>query len=167
MARYWTSVGWGGATIDADNPTTAAEKAARSFFLLSGEVFVRDINTGETWRITIRDRQAVGKEGITVGRVSEPNEEGYAGWPNWETWFLFSTLTNDPDLYREVQQLVREYDAAALRDYVRDVVLNIDALSITAGDVVQALVEESLNRVAWFRLWEALRELNLEGRETP
>ena len=88
-----------------------------------------------------------------MGRIFDTTDEGqgYAGWPNWETWWVFTTLTNDEGLYAQALQVVWKHDAAALKEFVADI------LDVERMGLARALVEEALNRVSWFELWKDLR----------
>jgi hypothetical protein len=55
----------------------------------------------------------------------ESRSTGYNGWPSYETWLVFTWLTNDPVTFDECTSLARAADDAhdsadALKGYVED-----------------------------------------------
>jgi len=71
-------------------------------------------------------------------------ESPYNGWPSYETWLVFTWLTNDPLTYEDCVRLAREandvHDAArALNGYVEDLLPLLEQASLCTDLVVAAL----------------------------
>ena len=79
-------------------------------------------------------------------------ESRYNGWPSYETWLVFTWLTNDPVTYEDCASLVKladdAHDAAdALKGYVEDLSPLLEEASLCTD-----LVTAALGRVDWVAL---------------
>ena len=88
----------------------------------------------------------------------------YYGWSNYETWILYTHLTNSEQLYHGAAQAAQE-GADTLRERVLDTLDNLLAMT---GDrigpthpvltLLRDLMLTSLQKVDWRELAEALEE---------
>lgn len=78
----------------------------------------------------------------------------YNGWTNWETWMVFSHLSNDERMYEDMREIVSGYvpgygymqstgirsRAEELRGYVWDIVTESETVNTTGivGDLISA-----------------------------
>ncbi len=79
-------------------------------------------------------------------------ESRYNGWPSYETWLVFTWLTNDPVTYEDCVSLVRAADDAhdaadALKSNVEDQSPLVEEASLSTD-----LVNAALGRVDWAAL---------------
>jgi len=79
-------------------------------------------------------------------------ESRYNGWPSYETWLVFTWLTNDPLPYEDCVSLAKSVDDAhaaadALRDYVEELSPLLGEASLYTD-----LVTAALGRVDWAAL---------------
>ena len=88
----------------------------------------------------------------------------YNGWTNYETWVLYTHLTNDEGLYHGAVQAARE-GPEVLRERVLDTLDNLVAVAgdrVGSSDPVLSLLRDlmltSLQNVSWGELAEALKE---------
>jgi len=80
----------------------------------------------------------------------------YNGWPNYETWAVYTHLTNTEALYHTAQEMARGGDEI-LKNYVED--LTNECIGEGLGRLlVQDVVDSFLRQVDWRRLAEALLE---------
>ncbi len=71
-------------------------------------------------------------------------ESQYNGWPSYETWLVFTWLTNDPVTYEDCVSLARAaadaHDAAdALKGYIEELAPLVEEASLSADLVTAAL----------------------------
>ncbi len=79
-------------------------------------------------------------------------ESPYNGWPSYETWLVFTWLTNDPVTYEDCVSLARSADDAhdaadALKGYVEEQSPLVEEASLYTD-----LVNAALSRVDWVAL---------------
>ncbi len=79
-------------------------------------------------------------------------ESHYNGWPSYETWLVFTWLTNDPLTYEDCVGLARSADDAhdaadALKGYVEELSPLLEEASLSTD-----LVNAALGRVDWAAL---------------
>ncbi len=79
-------------------------------------------------------------------------ESRYNGWPSYETWLVFTWLTNDPLTYEDCVSLARAADdvhdaARALKGYVEDLSPVLEEASLCTD-----LVNAALGCVDWAEL---------------
>jgi hypothetical protein len=82
----------------------------------------------------------------------------YNGWPSYETWLVFTWLTNDPLTYADCIDLAREADDAhdtadALKGYVEDLSPLVEEASLFTD-----LVTAALGHVDWASLARQFRD---------
>jgi hypothetical protein len=85
-------------------------------------------------------------------------ESPYNGWPSYETWLVFTWLTNDPVTYEDCVSLAREADDAhdaadALKGYVEELSPLLEEASLSTD-----LVTAALGRVDWAALARHFRD---------
>ncbi len=85
-------------------------------------------------------------------------ESHYNGWPSYETWLVFTWLTNDPLSYEDCVSLARSADDAldaadALKGYVEDLSPLLEEASLCTD-----LVNAALGRVDWAALARHFRD---------
>ncbi len=85
-------------------------------------------------------------------------ESRYNGWPSYETWLVFTWLTNDPVTYEDCVSLARAADdahdgARALKGYVEDLSPLLEKASLCTD-----LVTAALGRVDWAELARHFRD---------
>ncbi len=79
-------------------------------------------------------------------------EGRYNGWPSYETWLVFTWLTNDPVTWEDCTTLARAADDAhdaadALKGYVEELSPLVEEASLCTE-----LVTAALGRVDWAAL---------------
>jgi hypothetical protein len=92
-----------------------------------------------------------------AGRESRSND--YNGWPSYETWLVFTWLTNDPVTYEDCTSLATSADdahdaARALKDYIEEE----SPLVQEEASLYTDLVTAALGRVDWAALARHLRD---------
>ncbi len=80
------------------------------------------------------------------------SDSHYNGWPSYETWLVFTWLTNDPVTYEDCVSLARSADDArdaadALKGYVEEQSPLLEEASLCTD-----LVTAALGRVDWAAL---------------
>jgi hypothetical protein len=85
-------------------------------------------------------------------------ETSYNGWPSYETWLVFTWLTNDPLTYEDCVGLAGSaddvYDATdALKGYVEELSQLLEEASLPTD-----LVTAALGRVDWAALARHFRD---------
>jgi hypothetical protein len=85
-------------------------------------------------------------------------ESTYNGWPSYETWLVFTWLTNDPLTNEDCVSLARAADDAhdaadALKSYVEDLSPLLEEASLCTD-----LVTAALGRVDWAALARHFRD---------
>ncbi len=85
-------------------------------------------------------------------------ESRYNGWPSYETWLVFTWLTNDPVTSEDCIGLAREADDAhdaadALKGYVEELSPLLEEASLSTD-----LVTAALGRVDWAALARHFRD---------
>jgi hypothetical protein len=88
-----------------------------------------------------------------AGRENACNE-----WPSYETWLVFTWLTNDPLTYEDCVSLARAADDAsdavdALKGYVEELSPLVEEASLSTD-----LVTAALGRVDWSALARHFRD---------
>jgi hypothetical protein len=84
---------------------------------------------------------------------ANPDEGGYNGWTNYETWCVNLWLTNDQESYEATRELVQRshnpYEAAqALRDWVEDTNPLQDQATVFTDLLNAALSEVNWHEIA-------------------
>jgi len=85
-------------------------------------------------------------------------ESSYNGWPSYETWLVFTWLTNDPATNEDCVSLARAADDAhdaadALKGYVEKLSPLLEEASLSTD-----LVTAALGRVDWAALARHFRD---------
>jgi len=109
---------------------------------------------------TQEDYETMPDEQIKSFRDSRtPDEQGYNGWTNYETWAVNLHLTNDESLYLATLQC---QNANEIKQFVDDMIEgllygNCDHLSPTKL-LLQDLVGTGLQSVNWREIYDVLHE---------
>jgi hypothetical protein len=85
-------------------------------------------------------------------------ESTYNGWPSYETWLVFTWLTNEPLTYEDCVSLARAADdvhdaADALKGYVEEQSSLLEEASLRTD-----LVNAALGRVDWAAIARHFRD---------
>ncbi len=85
-------------------------------------------------------------------------ESPYNGWPSYETWLVFTWLTNDPVTFEDCVSLARAADDAhdaadALKGYVEDLSPLLEEASLCTD-----LLTAALRHVDWAALARHFRD---------
>jgi hypothetical protein len=103
--------------------------------------------------MSIRTRRAARHSAPAhMGPDAGTEQTKYNGWPTYETWLVYTWLTNDAGTDREVRELATTQDdgyqaADALKQYVEDSSPLVDEASL-ATDLLGA----ALGRVDWLAI---------------
>jgi len=86
-----------------------------------------------------------------------PDEQGYNGWTNYETWCVNLWLTNDQELYHYAMM----FDSAdSLRQAIIDDVYNLiddqSTIDTNIAMMFQNLLIASLQSVNWYEIYDSL-----------
>ncbi|MHA1289420.1 MAG: DUF7249 family protein [Candidatus Thorarchaeota archaeon] len=88
---------------------------------------------------------------IILDQQTTPDESGYNGWSNYETWAVNLWLTNDQATYQMVSSLP---SAEAIKDFVSQWRHQVCLPSGLFAD----LLTTSLQRVNWYEIYDGLHE---------
>jgi len=88
-----------------------------------------------------------------------PDERGYNGWTNYETWAVNLHLTNDQDLYHYVMM----FDSAdSLKQAITNDVYNLidgqSTIDCRIALMFRDLLTSSLQSVNWYEIYDGLHE---------
>jgi hypothetical protein len=86
------------------------------------------------------------------------SDSRYNGWPSYETWLVYTWLTNDPVTSEDCTSLARAADdvhdaADALKGYVEELSPQLEEASLCTD-----LVNAALSRVDWAALARHFRD---------
>jgi len=80
-----------------------------------------------------------------------PDEQGYNGWTNYETWCVNLWLTNDQETYSHASSLP---SASAIKELVRD----WKHETIPCAGIFADLLESALQSVNWYEIYDNLHK---------
>jgi len=88
-----------------------------------------------------------------------PDERGYNGWSNYETWCTNLHLTNDQDLYHYANMFSNvESLKQAVTDDVYKLIESQSAIDPRLAMMYQDLLVASLQSVNWYEVYDSLHE---------
>lgn len=83
------------------------------------------------------------------------NDNGYNGWPNYETWAAYLWLTNDEGSYNTVCQIVRNASSiGAAAGQLQEVVE--EGLPDLGASLASDLLTAAFKEIGWYEVAESL-----------